>query len=168
VGQAVPDAFGEIECRAVRIQCGDKLSDRVFLMSQKEEFLRGVDFLVLAMPLTRETEGIVGEVELRLLKPTAYVLNPARGPLIQEAALLRALREAWFAGAALDTHYHYPMPADHPLWRFTNMIMTPHISGSSLSPHHLQRLGDLFVQNVERYLGERQLINQLTPEQLGA
>ena len=69
------------------------------------------------MPLTSANEGIVGEPELRALRPTAYVLNPARGPLIQEQALLRALREGWIAGAALDTHYRYPMPPEHPLWK---------------------------------------------------
>ncbi len=143
-----------------------KLPDRVFLMDQKEEFLRSVDFLVIAMPLSKANEGIVGEADLRLLKPTACLLNPARGPLIQEAALLKALREGWFAGAALDTHYHYPMPADHPLWRFPNVIMTPHISGSSLSPHYIERVGDLFVQNVQRFLAGHTLLNELTAEQL--
>ena len=89
------------------------------------------------------------------------MLNPARGPLIQEQALLRALREGWIAGAALDTHYHYPMPPDHPLWRMPNVIMTPHISGSSGSPLFLQRVWDIFVQNVARLLQDNPLSKQL-------
>ena len=103
---------------------------------------------------------------MRLLRPTAYLLNPARGPIIQEKALLKALQEKWIAGAALDTHYHYPMPADHPLWRFPNVIMTPHISGSALSPYFLTRSWDIFTQNVERYLSGRPLLNELSQGQL--
>jgi phosphoglycerate dehydrogenase-like enzyme len=142
------------------------LPDRVFLAGQEREFLANLDFLILATPLTKTTEGMVGERELRALPRTAFVLNPARGPLINEGALLQALREGWIAGAALDTHYYYPMPADHPLWRFPNVIMTPHISGSSLSPHTLDRSWDIFVQNVERYTSGNALLNELTPTQL--
>jgi phosphoglycerate dehydrogenase-like enzyme len=142
------------------------LPDRVFRPEQTAEFLGGVDFLILTMPLTKANEGIVGETELRALRPTAHVLNPARGPLIQEQALLRALREGWIAGAALDTHYHYPMPPEHPLWRRPNVIMTPHISGSSGSPFFLQRVWDILVQNVERLQQGQALLNELTPAQL--
>jgi phosphoglycerate dehydrogenase-like enzyme len=142
------------------------LPDRIFVAAQELEFLAHLDFLILAMPLTESTEGIVGERELRALPRSAYVLNPARGPLIKEEALLKALREGWIAGAALDTHYYYPMPTDHPLWRFPNVIMTPHISGSTLSPHTLERSWDIFAQNVERYMCGRALLNELTPAQL--
>ena len=142
------------------------LPDRVFVAGQELDFLANLDFLILAMPITKSTEGIVGERELRSLPRTAYVLNPARGPLIKEEALLKALREGWIAGAALDTHYYYPMPADHPLWRFSNVIMTPHISGSTLSPHTTERSWDIFTQNVERYLGGNTLLNELTTAQL--
>ncbi len=77
---------------------------------------------------------MIGERELRALPRSAYLLNPARGPIVQQDALLRALRENWIAGAALDTHYQYPTPPDHPLWQLPNVIFTPHIAGSSLSP----------------------------------
>ena len=110
------------------------LPDRVFTDGDELEFLSGLDFLVLGLPLTKQTEGLIGERELRALPDRAYILNPARGPIIQEQALIKALSEKWIAGAALDTHYHYPMPPEHPLWKMPNVIMTPHISGSSLSP----------------------------------
>lgn len=142
------------------------LPDRVFAPGQEGDFLATLDFLVLSMPLTRRTEGIVTEEYLKKLPPHAFVLNPARGPLIKEDALLKALREGWIAGAALDTHYYYPMPADHPLWHFPNVIMTPHISGSTLSPRFLERLWDLFAQNVERLITEEILLNELTADQL--
>ena len=142
------------------------LPHRVFRQGQELEFLGGLDFLVLGLPLTKLTEGLIGEVELRALPRTAFVLNPARGPIIRQEALLRALDEGWIAGAALDTHYHYPMPPEHPLWRFPNVIFTPHISGSSLSPHFARRLWEIFGLNVERYSHGEPLLNELTPEQL--
>ena len=142
------------------------LPDRVFLPEQKRAFLSGLDFLLLSMPLTSATEGIVGREELAMLRPSCFILNPARGPLIQEEALLNVLREGRIAGAALDTHYHYPMPPDHPLWRFPNVIMTPHISGSTLSPHYRTRVWELFVKNVRHFSDGETLLNELTPEQL--
>ncbi|MEO6909275.1 MAG: D-2-hydroxyacid dehydrogenase [Abditibacteriaceae bacterium] len=143
-----------------------EIPDQIFSYDEKDEFLASLDFLILAVPQTPQTEGIVGQTELQMLKSSAFVLNPARGPLIQEAALLQALRENWIAGAALDTHYHYPMPADHPLWRFPNVIMTPHISGSGESPHYLERVWNIFITNVDRHLNGEPLLNELEPSQL--
>ena len=142
------------------------LPDRVFLTDEKLEFLRGLDYLVVSMPLTDSTKGIIGLAELEALPSHAYVLNPARGPIIEEQALLHALREGLIAGAALDTHYYYPMPPDHPLMSMPNVIMTPHISGSTLSPHFKERLWDIFVENVKRHLAGDPLLNELTAEQL--
>jgi phosphoglycerate dehydrogenase-like enzyme len=118
------------------------------------------------MPLTKASEGIVGEKELRALPRTAFLLNPARGSLVQEQALLKGLREGWIAGAALDTHYAYPLPSEHPLWQFPNVILTPHISGSAQSPRFLERIWDIFVQNVERWLSGQPLLNELSIPQL--
>lgn len=142
------------------------LPDQVFTANQKTEFLSGLDFLVVAVPQTPQTTGMIGEAELNALPDSAYVLNPARGHIIQEEALLKVLREGTIAGAALDTHYYYPMPADHPLWRFPNVIMTPHISGSDRSPHYLERVWDVFTQNVERHIAGEPLLNELTASQL--
>ncbi len=142
------------------------LPDRVFTRGQELEFLGGLDFLIVAMPLTKQSEGLIGERELQALPRRAFLLNPARGPIVQEQALLRALREGWIAGAALDTHYKYPMPPEHPLWAFPNVIFTPHISGSSLSPHFRVRLWDIFAQNLQRFDAGRPLLNVVTPAQL--
>lgn len=143
-----------------------KLPHRTFTPDQLPDFLGGLDFLILSMPLSRHTEGIVGLEQLKMLPPSAFVLNPARGPLIDEQALLQVLRQGTIAGAALDTHYYYPMPPDHPLWRFPNVIMTPHISGSSRSTHFLELLWDLMSQNVRRWLSGDPLLNQLSDRQL--
>ncbi len=142
------------------------LPDKQFTMDQKMEFLGGIDFLVLALPMTDSSRGIIGETELRAMKPSAYLLNPARGGIIQEQALITALNENWIAGAALDTHYYYPMPPEHPLWAMPNVIMTPHISGSNGSPYFLPRIYDIFTQNIQRLQQNKPLLNELTPEQL--
>jgi phosphoglycerate dehydrogenase-like enzyme len=139
------------------------LPDRAFVAGQERAFLSGLDFLVLALPQTRQSRGMIGDAELQALPPTAYVLNPSRGPIIQEQALLTALRERRIAGAALDTHYAYPLPAEHPLWKFPNVLLTPHISGGDKSRHFPARIADLFAQNVGRYLEGRPLLNLITP-----
>ena len=94
------------------------------------------------------------------------VLNPARGPIIQEQALLKALNEGWISGAALDTHYHYPLPQSHPLWQMPNVILTPHISGSSQSQMFSKRVWEIFHENVQRYCSGKPLLNELSPLQL--
>lgn len=142
-----------------------KLPDRVFFPEQKREFLGELDFLVLALPHTRESDGLIGREELRLLSRQAFLLNPARGPIVQEEALLEALRTHRLAGAALDTHFCYPLPADHPLWRFPNVILTPHISGADRSRLFAPRIAELFAQNVERYLTGQPLLNELTRQE---
>ncbi|OHB55884.1 MAG: hypothetical protein A2Y12_04760 [Planctomycetes bacterium GWF2_42_9] len=142
------------------------LPDKVFLPAQQKEFLSGLDFLMLSMPLTKKTEGIIGDEQLSMLQPHAFLLNPARGPLIRESSLLNALRKGLIAGAAIDTHYYYPMPADHPLWKFPNVIMTPHISGSTASPNFLPLLWDIVTQNVYRFQTGQPLLNELSTTQL--
>ncbi len=143
------------------------LPDRVFTRGQEHAFLAGLDFLILALPRTAASTGMIGEAELQAMKRTAFVLNPARGAIIQEAALVRALTEGWIAGAALDTHYAYPLPADHPLWRLPNVILTPHVSGTDQSDLFPGRMWDLFVQNVERFLKGRPLLNVVSAAEWG-
>jgi phosphoglycerate dehydrogenase-like enzyme len=141
------------------------LPDGVFGPGQELDFLSGLDFLVLALPHTQRTTGLLGARELQALPRTAFVLNPARGPIIDETALLTALREGWIAGAALDTHFAYPLPPEHPLWRMRNVILTPHISGADHSRAFPARMGDLFAQNVERFLAGRPLLNLITAKE---
>jgi phosphoglycerate dehydrogenase-like enzyme len=142
------------------------LPDKVFRLDEKEQFLSGVDFLILAMPHTAANTGIIDQAELRRMKQGAFLLNPARGALVDEQALVSALREKRIAGAALDTHHHYPMPPGHPLWQMPNVILTPHISGSSLSPKFLERVWDIFVQNVGRLIADEPLLNELSAAHL--
>ena len=142
------------------------LPDRQFGPGEELEFLASLDFLVLALPQTPASTGMIGERELRAMKPTAFLLNPARGPIVQEEPLVQALREGWIAGAALDTHYYYPMPPEHPLWSMPGVIMTPHISGSDRGPHFLSRIWEIALHNIEAFQQGQPLWNELTVEEL--
>lgn len=142
-----------------------KLPDRAFLAGQEHDFLSGLDFLVLALPHTQKTTGMVSEAQLRALPRTALLLNPARGPIVQEQALLRALSEGWIAGAALDTHFAYPLPAEHPLWKMPNVILTPHIAGADHSRLFPARIGALCVENVRRFVSGEPLLNLVSAEE---
>ena len=138
------------------------LPDKVFLVHEKEKFLKSIDFLLVAMPQTDDNQGIIGRHELSLLKPSTFLLNPARGELIEEQDLINVLQNHKIAGAALDTHYYYPMPPNHPFWKMPNVILTPHISGSSGSPKFLERIWEIFVQNVKHFQKDGVLLNELT------
>jgi phosphoglycerate dehydrogenase-like enzyme len=96
------------------------------------------DFVLISLPLTPETDGLIGETELKAIGPTGYLLNPARGAIVDENALFRALSDRTIAGAALDAWYRYPsslgesaMPASLPFWTLDNVVMTPHAAGWS-------------------------------------
>lgn len=91
-----------------------------------DQLLAESDYVSLHCALTPETRGLIGEAQLRKMKPTAYLINTARGPVVDEAALLRALNEKWIAGAAIDAFVVEPLPADHPLRSAPNLLLTPH------------------------------------------
>lgn len=96
-----------------------------------EEVLTRADFLSLHTPLTKSTRHLIGERELRMMKPTAILINTSRGAVIDEAALVRALTEGWIAAAGLDVLEEEPTPPDNPLLKLENVVITPHIAGYS-------------------------------------
>ena len=113
------------------------------------EALPEADFIVLTVPLTPDTRHMIGERELRLMKPTALIVNIGRGGTIDEAALIRALAEGWIAGAGLDVFEKEPLPPDSPLWRMENVIITAHYAGAT--PHYSERALAIFLDNLRRY-----------------
>ena len=115
------------------------------------------DYLVAAAPLTPQTRGAVSRDVIARLRPTAWVINIARGPIIDERALIDALRAGKIGGAALDTFAKEPLPVDSPLWALTNVIITPHTSNSS--PKVRERTLALFVENVRRFKAGEPLLN---------
>ena len=90
------------------------------------ELLAASDFVSVSTPLNDQTRGLIGEAELRMMKPTAYLINTARGPIVNEAALIRALQERWIAGAGLDVFENEPLPAGSPLREMDNVVLSPH------------------------------------------
>ncbi len=98
-----------------------------------DELLATSDYVSLHCPLTPETAGLIGEAELRAMKPTAILINTARGGVVETGALVRALREGWIAGAALDVTDPEPLPADHPLVDLPNCTVTPHVGSATVS-----------------------------------
>ncbi|HEY9293254.1 MAG TPA: D-2-hydroxyacid dehydrogenase family protein [Microlunatus sp.] len=105
----------------------DVARDAGVIPVSKEELLRRSDLVSLHLRLSDRSRGTLGAAELRLMRPTAYLINTSRGPLVDEAALIRALDQGWIAGAALDVYDAEPLPADHPLRRTTNTVLTGHL-----------------------------------------
>jgi D-2-hydroxyacid dehydrogenase (NADP+) len=124
--------------------------DRLFSREDLPLFLTGVDFAVIAMPLTRETKGMIGEAELKSMKPTAYLINVARGAIVDEAGLIRALEEKRIAGAGLDVFVDEPLPPESLFYELPNVIFSPHISGEM--PDYDLRATEVFCENLRRYL----------------
>jgi len=108
------------------------------------------DFVALSTALTHETEGLIGEEEFRIMKPTAFLINITRGKVIDDTALIKALRENWIAGAALDCFTEEPLPSSSELWDLPNTLITPHISGDT--DRHNDRNADILIENLQRYL----------------
>jgi phosphoglycerate dehydrogenase-like enzyme len=130
-------------------------AERSLAAGDLEELLRESDYLVLAAPLTPETRGIIGERELDLIGPSGWVVNVARGGLVQTEALVRALQEGRIAGAGLDVTDPEPLPDGHPLWALDNVLVTPHVAnpiGTWAEP-----LAGLVEENVRRFREGREL-----------
>ena len=132
---------------------------KIYGPDQLSDILPEVDFLVLTIPLTHETKGMIGEHELRLMKPTAFIINTGRGGTIQQEVLVRALQEGWIAGAGLDVFETEPLPKESPLWKMDNVIITSHYSG--LNPEYTERVMKIFLENLRRYRSGEPLINRI-------
>ena len=115
------------------------------------------DFVVLSLPGTPETSKLIGEKELRSMRPTAYLINISRGDVVDEEALIQALDERWIAGAGLDVFATEPLPTDSRLWELPNVIFSPHIAGGM--EDYAMRATERFVENLGRYLSGKKLRN---------
>lgn len=115
-----------------------------------DEVLPLVDLVVLVVPLTDRTQGLIGATQLASMRPTARLINVGRGGLVDEAALVDALRSGTIAGAALDVFAEEPLPADSPLWAMDNVIVSPHMSADFHG--WLDALASQFMDNLDRWL----------------
>ena len=120
------------------------------------ELLQRSDFVSIHTPLTVETRGLIGARELGLMKPSAYLVNTARAAIVDEEALLAALRERRIAGAGLDVYNVEPLPPNSPWLRLDNVVLTPHIGGATSDV--VRHQSHMIVADIERWLrGERPL-----------
>jgi phosphoglycerate dehydrogenase-like enzyme len=117
------------------------------------------DWVILSTPLTASTHHIIGPKELGAMRASSWLINVARGGLIDESALVEALRSGSIAGACLDTSQTEPIPSQHALWSLSNVVLTPHVAG--LSAPLAERAARLFVDNLGRYRSGRPLLNEV-------
>jgi phosphoglycerate dehydrogenase-like enzyme len=136
---------------------GSLMLDRVLPPERLSELLGESDFVVLAAPLTPDTQGLISDAAISQMKRGAWVINVARGELIDERALARALRDGRIGGAVLDTFREEPLPPTSSLYDLPNVILTPHTSWSSTRV--LDRSVDLFGENLRRFTAGRRLVN---------
>ncbi|MDB5924087.1 MAG: Dimethylmenaquinone methyltransferase, partial [Betaproteobacteria bacterium] len=115
-----------------------------------ERFLGRVDFVSLHCPLSKETRGLIGERQIGLMKPTAFIINTSRGTVIDEPALAAALKSGRLAGAGLDTFATEPPKPENPLFTLPNVIVTPHIAAAT--EHAANNMGDMAAKNLLSYL----------------
>lgn len=131
--------------------------ERIAAASELAEVVPEADYVVLAVPLTPDTRGMFSRELIGRMRPTAYLINIARGHVVDEGALIEALQEGRIAGAGLDVFHTEPLPVDNPLWAMPNVIVSPHMSADV--PESAQWVVDLFLKNLERFRRGEPLLN---------
>jgi len=126
--------------------------DEIYPPEELHTVLGASDYVVLAVPLTGETEGLIGPTQFSSMKADAVLINIARGKIIDQDELITRLQEGYLGGAALDVTEPEPLPGDSPLWTMDNVILSPHMAGGS--PEFARRCGEIFVHNYEQYRSE--------------
>lgn len=137
----------------------DPILDRIFGTDQLHEMLAEVDVVLAAAPLTPETKHMLSDAAFQAMKPSAIVMNVGRGPVIDEAALVRALQQKRITGAALDVFETEPLPADSPLWDMENVLISPHCTDRTQNPDWLDLTMQCFLDNFRRYINGEPLVN---------
>ncbi len=136
---------------------GAEVADLVLPSHRLHDLLAQSDFVVITVPMSHETHHLIDAQSLAQMKPDAWLINVARGAVVDEAELVRALQEGRIGGACLDAFEEEPLPEDSPLWDLPNVIITPHNSGLSHRLH--ERSADLFLENLRRYMAGEPLLN---------
>jgi D-3-phosphoglycerate dehydrogenase len=146
---------------AADIQVGEKPDcvDALWGIDRLDGLLEEADVVFIACPHTPETDKLIDARALSLMKRTAFLVNTARGSIVDQAALIQALEDGEIAGAGLDVFEQEPLPKDSPLWDMENVIITTHAGGSS--SYRQRRLADFFCENLERYVAGKPLLNEV-------
>ncbi len=136
--------------------------NRLYPIQALKQMLKLCDSVVVTVPLTPETRGLIGTEEFQVMKPGSFLIHIARGGIVDEIALMNALNEKKIGGAALDVFVQEPLLPESPLWKTPNLVLTPHVSG--FSSHYKERAGEMFAENLARYLHGEPVLNQYLPE----
>jgi glyoxylate reductase len=126
-----------------------------------EELLKEADFVSIHVPLMKETQHLMNEQRFRTMKRTAYLINNSRGPVVDEKALYKALKEGWIAGAGLDVFEHEPATLDNPLLKLDSVVLAPHISSASLETR--AKMAEMVADNLVSFFEGKKppnLVNQ--------
>jgi glyoxylate reductase len=126
-----------------------------------DDLIAQSDFVCLNVPYTPQTDKLIGEAQLKAMKPTAFLINTARGGVVDTDALLRALTEGWIAGAGLDVTEPEPLPRDHPLLNLENLVLTPHSGTSTVGTR--RRMGEIALENLLAGLAGKELPRRVRP-----
>jgi phosphoglycerate dehydrogenase-like enzyme len=135
----------------------DSPTDQTYGPGQLKELMAASDYILVVTPLTAETRGMIGEAEIAAMKPSAVIINIGRGPVIVEAALVRALEAGRIRGAALDVFNTEPLPSEHPFWRMPNVLLSPHTADRVEG--FLDPAFESFVENLDRFRKGEPLAN---------
>ena len=144
---------------------GDPAADlprRLYPGKALRSLLKECDYVVVTVPLTQETRGMLGAKQLSAMKPSAILVDVSRGGVVDQEALIHALEKGQFAAAGLDVFAEEPLPADSRLWDLPNVLISPHVAG--LSPHYVERAFTLFKENLRRYVDGEELLNKIDLE----
>jgi len=133
--------------------------DEVLPPQSLHELLSASDYVVVTVPLNDGTRGMIGRAEFEAMKPTACFVNISRGEVVDEEALIEALRGRRIKAAVLDVFQKEPLPPESELWKLDNVIITPHIS--ALSPRYTERAFEVFTRNLDAYINGRELFNKV-------
>jgi phosphoglycerate dehydrogenase-like enzyme len=138
------------------------IPERIYPGEALTVMVRECDYVVVTVPLTPSNHHLINETVLNAMKPSAILINIARGAVVDEVALVTALQNQTIAGAALDVFAEEPLPQTSPLWQMEQVIISPHIAGNSV--HYHEKVADLFIENLRRYVDKRPLANLLKRE----
>jgi phosphoglycerate dehydrogenase-like enzyme len=143
---------------------GSDDAQRIYGVDKLDDVLPQADAIVIALPLTSQTEGLIDAKRIRAIKRGATLVNIGRGRILDEPALIQALRDGHLAGAALDVFATEPLPANSPLWELPNVLITPHTA--ALSTRENERIVELFTENLRRFRAGQELLSRVDPEHL--
>jgi len=151
-------AFGmDVAAADIRAMECPVFVDQLWGMEDVGEVLNRADYLVVIVPLTPETRGMIGAAELGKMKPTAHLINIGRGPVVDEIALIDALKNGTIAGAGLDVFEEEPLPPENELWEMENVVISPHMGG--LAPETRALSFEIFLENFREFVAGKPLRN---------